>query len=573
MKNSKLQVKVGHKGTVTLLPSEYLTSGGEAAIYKKGSQIFKIYHDTSDGSRADMEEKIALLQKIQGKGVVSPKEILYKDKTNDVVGYTMDYINGEVLARYFSNEHRSRVGFSLQDTVTCVKDMQEIVSLAHHHSAVMVDANELNYIINSVKTVGVIDVDSWQIGRFKAQVIMPTIRDHHTNGFNSMSDWFSWAVVTFQLFTGIHPYKGRHLAYKPNELERRMKDNISVFDPAVKVSSNIRSWSDIPKGLLEWYEQMFQTSNRSLPPTLYTASVKTLQKMKSKTVVASNGKIRMDKLMEVSGDIIHVYSDGSILTDTHLYLNGNMGRPIPRSKDWKIFRVGTYFCLPSQQDYLTCINADRLGDGMDRVHSSSVIHKLMMTSERVNPRLFAVHNSGMTELSLNKIGKDLTCFSGQTWSFEPQACFIGDGVIIYDALGTPFVVLPLGEKGCIMEKCDKLQDRTILAAKAFRSFVTCLVKDRKGQNFTVQMYFDPSSGLLVNSWEQQTDDTELNFAVTEKGIVVSVTEDGCADIFSPAHNYGTRLQNKSITTDMKLFSYKGGIAFSLDNQLWSMSMT
>ena len=64
---------------------------------------------------------------------------------------------------------------------------------------------------------------------------MMSIRDPLTpkNGFNKLTDWYSYAIVTFQMYIGIHPFKGIHPDYKPKDLELRMKDGASVFDKKV----------------------------------------------------------------------------------------------------------------------------------------------------------------------------------------------------------------------------------------------------------------------------------------------------------------------------------------------------
>ncbi len=110
------------------------------------------------------------------------------------------------------------------------------VLYAHQQGAILVDANELNWLMNRTTEPEprIVDVDSWQLGtKWPARVIMPSIRDWHTHGFNEESDWFSYAIVTFQVFSGIHPYRGRHDGYSNNEIERRMKDNVSVFNKDV----------------------------------------------------------------------------------------------------------------------------------------------------------------------------------------------------------------------------------------------------------------------------------------------------------------------------------------------------
>ena len=58
---------------------------------------------------------------------------------------------------------------------------------------------------------------------------MDSVRDRHAAGWNEGTDWFSFALVSFQMFVGIHPYKGKHPALKT--LDERMAQNVSVLHP------------------------------------------------------------------------------------------------------------------------------------------------------------------------------------------------------------------------------------------------------------------------------------------------------------------------------------------------------
>ena len=72
--------------------------------------------------------------------------------------------------------------------------------------------------------------------------------------------------MTFQLYTGIHPFKGRHPKYKPGDLDGRMTDSVSVFDPNVRVPKTCGDLSGIPGPHLAWYRSLFVDNHRSVPP-------------------------------------------------------------------------------------------------------------------------------------------------------------------------------------------------------------------------------------------------------------------------------------------------------------------
>jgi hypothetical protein len=83
--------------------------------------------------------------------------------------------------------------------------------------------------------------------------MMASIRDWHTPKVGIETDRFALAVVTFQVYTGIHPYRGTLDGYKRTEMERRMKEKKSVFTTGVRLNQAVRDFSCIPSPLLAWY--------------------------------------------------------------------------------------------------------------------------------------------------------------------------------------------------------------------------------------------------------------------------------------------------------------------------------
>jgi hypothetical protein len=219
------------------------------------------------------------------------------------------------LVRFFTNDFWKTNNLTVQSAVGIVMQMREIVAMAHYHHALLVDGNEMNYIVRN--HVGyqpfVIDVDSWQIGKFKATAIMPSIRDYNATDFSPGTDWFSWAIVTFQLLAGIHPYKGKHPDYKPNELEKRMRDRVCVFNPKVHVPAVTRPFDAIPSALKEWYEAVFSTAVRDAPPKQLNVTAGP-RKAKVVATYTSSGKIQFDKIADYNEEIIKVFPSGHVWT-------------------------------------------------------------------------------------------------------------------------------------------------------------------------------------------------------------------------------------------------------------------
>jgi len=86
--------------------------------------------------------------------------------------------------------------------------------------------------------------------------------------WNKDSDWYSFAILTFQMWIGIHPFRGKHPDFKPAEWTKRMDKNISVFDSKVTLPKTCYDLSVIPKSHLGWFQDIFINGARCAPPKM-----------------------------------------------------------------------------------------------------------------------------------------------------------------------------------------------------------------------------------------------------------------------------------------------------------------
>src|SRR3989344_1159989 len=314
-----IHVELEGRGPLTLRESDYVASGGEASVYKAHGTSVKLYTDSKKMRRDGTAEKIKLLKVLRHPFIMAPEGIV-RDAQGHEIGIYMPYAEGEPLPRVFTNAFWQRESFDIAHASTLVERMRDTVSFAHSNGAVMVDGNELNWIAQTRVKNGpeprTIDVDSWAIGKFGATVVMPSIRDWHTKGFTKNSDWFTWGVVTFQLFTGIHPYRGTRDGYERNELERRMKDKVSVFAPRVHLNASVRDFNTIPPALRSWYEAVFEKGERTIPPSPFDKGIAAIAPSARtyRAVVTATGQLVFEKLFEVTGDpVLRVWPSGVVL--------------------------------------------------------------------------------------------------------------------------------------------------------------------------------------------------------------------------------------------------------------------
>src|SRR5262249_20853743 len=158
-----------------------------------------------------------------------PQAILL-DAKNRPIGYTMGRIrDAHVLCQLFNRAFRERKGITPEAMVMLVQKLREGVQHVHENGILIVDLNEMNFLLDSaLREVLFIDVDSYQTPGFPAAALMDSVRDRHALRFSEATDWFSFGIVSFQMFTGIHPYRGKHPTVA--DLEARMRGNISVLN-------------------------------------------------------------------------------------------------------------------------------------------------------------------------------------------------------------------------------------------------------------------------------------------------------------------------------------------------------
>ncbi len=175
-----------------------------------------------------------------------------------------------------------------------------------------------------------IDTDSYSTPSFKATAIMDSVRDRRVSVYDKagklhynpdeFSDWFSFAVLAFCLYTNIHPFRGSHPNYGPKEKQKQMNDGVSVFHPGVRVPPCVNDFKLIPSRHLDWFKDIFLNNNRSIPP-LADSSVPLLVPTQIITIKGTD-KIGVEEIIAYGDSIMAVFSMMGIYyvaTKTHIY--------------------------------------------------------------------------------------------------------------------------------------------------------------------------------------------------------------------------------------------------------------
>jgi hypothetical protein len=568
------KVELEGRGILTLNPNDHIATGGEGSVYRKGDTIIKLYSDPDKMVRDGMPKKIKLLSALQHDYIVAPRGLVL-DAQGMPIGYYMSYAEGEPLSRVFTNDFRRLQGFTDADASKLAERMLQTFQFAHDRKINLVDPNELNWLaLLTTKhdpKPQALDVDAWVIdGQVPAKVPkMLSIRDWHGKLVSRESDWFAWGVVTFQIYTGIHPYKGTLEGYKLSELERRMRDNTSVFTPGVRLNLAVREFSCIPQKLLRWYENTFQHCLRDIPPSPFdtTAGVpKAVQVLRA--VITSSGMLTYEKLFGDAKDAaIRVYPCGVILLQSGRLIDLVTKREIGKvtSPECEIVKINGYWLKADKVDNsltFSCIHTTNL------LEQSLELNAAGKHLVRYDNRLFLVTEQGLTELQLRILGRPILS-TGQTWGVMINSTRWFDGVGIQDTMGATFVVAPFSDNSVAQVRVRELDGLRPVAAKAGNRFITVIVVDRNGQYAKVDLTFDRDYKTYTVSQEvAQTPD--LNIALLPKGVGAAITDDGEITIFVPATGVANRVKDKDIATDMILGNSENTVVTIWKGEVWSL---
>lgn len=574
--SGNIKVTLEGRGSLTLRPGDYLAGGGEGSIYRINDTVVKLYHDSDKMLKENMVDKIKLLSKLKHNYVMSPQGVV-TDSRGQAVGFYLPYADGEPLARVFTTAFRQRQKFGDKEAVILVDRMRETVRFAHDYKAIMVDPNELNWLAYLLGKQGpeprILDVDSWAIGRWPAKAIMPSIRDWHSKSFNELTDWFSWGIVTFQVFTGIHPYKGTLDGFKNNDLEARMKANASVFLPDVRLNRAVRDFSCIPSPLLEWYKDTFQKGQRIMPPSPFDKTIAPVAPVARtyRVVTTATGALVFQLLFKKTNDsALKIWLCGIVLLNSGELIDLSSKKTIGKmfSPDGEIIRVKDGWLLADWiKDELKFFYID------NRTFQATELSLNLRTDKiiRYENRLFLVTERELVELQLMFASGPILAIGQRTQILQPKATRWFDGFGFQEAMGAVFLVTPFGDTSCITLRVKELDGFKPIAGKAGNRFITIITADKIGSYYKFEI--TPSKDYSAYQIRREMIDApELNVAILPKGVCASINDDGKLTIFVPTSSVVNEVADKMITTDLALYNWENRVVFIKSGEVWSVAM-
>ncbi|MET0650118.1 MAG: hypothetical protein ABW208_26210 [Pyrinomonadaceae bacterium] len=519
--------------------SDFKAQGGEGSIYVKGAHAYKVY---TDPLRAIQPAKLQELSALTLPNIIRPLAILL-DARSRVAGYSMRAVGRSyALCQLFPRAFRRRNNLTHEAALRLVRRMQEGVSHVHSKGVLVVDLNEMNFLVaEDFSEVYFIDVDSYQTASFHATALMESVRDRHACAFDAGSDWFSFAVVSFQTFVGVHPYKGNYppmqgLSDAGQKLDARMRANVSVLSPGVTVPASCLPFSVIPPAYLDWYRAVFDEGKRLPPPDGALAAVALVAPAPSDRIESSlfevaevkdfdDEIIRHDGLVTVTRSFVHFggetfvkpRAEALVVVTPRLrhLVSAHIEGGAPRLRD---LTDGRDLPLPfGGEEMALC------GGGL---------------YVKQGEQIFAVEFLELRGEVLPGVRAAANVMMNSTRMFE--------GLAIQNLMGAHYASILPGSGVCHQVRLPELDGYQLLDARLCRN-VLLVVGARGGRYDRLVVRFADDFGSYDSRVVPDVPTPDINFTVLDTGVVLHLTDEGTLELFS----------RRKGATDLKTFQDPG----------------
>jgi len=556
------------RGTIDLTKRNFLAQGGEGSVYVKEQTAYKIYCDDHGKPKPEKmidTKKIKELSVLTHPNIIKPEDVIvYKKKE---IGYTMKFVKDTYqLCQLFTNAFKKRNNLKPEDMMKLVQNLHEIVNNAHQHNILIVDLNEMNFLSDKdFKNIYAIDVDSWQTPGFPATAIMESIKDRHTKKFNKNSDWFSFGIVSFQMMVGIHPYKGKHPKIK--DMETRMQKNISVFNKDVSVPKICLPFDVIPTAYKNWFKSIFEDGKREIPPTdPYDLVVVFAPKIK-KITGSNNFDIR--ELREFEDSILCAFYSANrnvIITESNVFAgkikieNNNLNQVAGFTED-------------SNKPVLAWVDDNKL-KLLDLYKKSDLAfdanaNQIMSTDGRI----YIKNVTAINEIIFKEIGDHIFVTMKTVANVMDRASTLYEGVVVQQALGSWYVSIFTETQKSYQYHLKELDNVRIIDAK-YQNKVLMIVVEEKGKYHRYILRFSDNYKDYDLREIRDIQYAGLNFTVLDKGVCISLNEDGTIELFSNKKDSTSikSIDDSVIDGNMKLVADGNRAIFYKDNKVYKISL-
>jgi len=544
---------------LTLSDKDYVASGGEKDIYQRSGFAFNLFQDPK---RMIPATKIDELRHIQSPFVLTPDKVVFNSH-GQPVGYTTKFLNAVVpICKFFTKSYKTKNNIGHDDITEIVKKMQDIIQDIHAASCLVVDLNEMNILMENNSVPYFIDVGGYQTPGHPATAIMESIRDPLVTGnqWTDGSDWFSFAIITFQLWIGIHPYKGTHPVYK-KDWKLRMANGASVFDNGVVLPQACYPLSVIPGNYRDWMKKIFVDNERCEPPA--TAGAVSVIPI-GYHVSASSAAFNVAMHEQFPDNIMYLYNLFGVnyaVTSSGLY-RGNSKMPNDVSGCQKVFVCSTGTPNPA-------IVKLRDGQLVSENHTGTRVGMLIADDAMYrNNCVYMINEDKVTEVSFRRAGNSCMQSTKMVASVMPSSTKVFDGVIFHNMVGHTYMVLPYDQGVCFNTPIKELDGYRIIDARS-EGNVCVVIAEKKGIYDRFIIVFGSYPSYTVRK-DKDVQTKDANLTVMPNGVVVVAKDD------SVELSMGTGIKvidSPPFDSSMRIFNCTGKLFYLDDDRVMSCSMS
>ena len=557
----KVIVKGSNK-TVDLDKNSFLASGGEGSIYVRRGTAYKIY---SQPKKMIPYAKIKELSVIKNTNVITPNKIVLNSK-NKAIGYTMKHINKTyALCQIFPKGFRDRENLENPTVLDLIRKMQSTIADIHKNKILIVDLNEMNFLVDKkFQDIYFIDVDSYQTENFPATAIMESIRDRHSSTFSELTDWFSFGIVSFQMFAGIHPFKGKHPSLRG--LDERMLANIPVFHKDVRYPKSCLSFDVIPQTYKNWYKAMFSEGKRLLPPEDIVEAIIIVQPVQT---ILGNENFDIKEIFDYKNKIIKYISvDGTRVSKTS---NGN----VFIDRKLEVNTSNSYISITPRLNHIVCCGIENEELKAFDVTENKELNCTIAAEEIMdfNGRVFVKNKSTILEIDFVEFPNNIQITGVVIANVLENSSSFFEGGVIQNILGSYIISLFPERNTHYQLKINELNEYKIIEAK-YDNKVLIVIGSKKGKYDKFIFRFDENHSSYTLRKVNNISYMGINFIVLDNGITVHINEQEEIEIFSNKKDstHVKVINSDIINGDMKLYKDGVQVLFSKGKKLYRFKM-
>lgn len=495
--------------------------GGEAEVFIDYEWSYKIYHDKN---KAISSEKFNDLKILENPSIVSPNSLIFDKKQGSIIGYRMRTIRDSFpLSRLITNEFRNQHNISNNDILKLIQKMKETIEFIHSQNCLIVDGNEMNFLVSKdFSQVYFIDVDSYQTPNFKANAYSISTIDPLSvkdKKFNTLSDWFSFAIIACTLILGIHPFKGTYkglsLSIKKGDLEKRMQYRRSIFNDKVTYTSIVRDFNLIPNHYKDWFVSLFEDTIRTHPPKdIFDVSYK---EYKNNFINKQyNQKVKATILYDHDKAIkkIYKFNDDIFIKDELGFINikGQEYFSYTNKNTEILFTNNAYFLIKLEDTVKIYVcNEKKTIDTHIKAESFFVIDN----------RLYTIESNSLNEYSF--INNKAIIINH--WNIIPETLELFSGLLIQKVSYKNILYIPFEKESCAIINIKEIDNKKVLNARYANKIVDLVIFN--GQNFErliIKLDNNMKNYKIISN--ESTESLDINSTVLTNGIYITIPKDG-----------------------------------------------